>query len=141
MNQKVVLITGAYCASKAAFTAWSETLRLEHRPFNIKVVKLQPGGIKSNFGISASRYLAFDEDKSVYAPISAFIRKKTMVSQQHATPAEEFARKLVTRLLVRNPDAIIRIGKSSRLNPAMKRWILTVLLDRLIAHKFGLDRL
>lgn len=39
-----------YHASKHALEGWSDSLRIELRPFNIDIVILQPGGIKTEFG-------------------------------------------------------------------------------------------
>lgn len=40
--------TGAYCASKAAAAGFTEILRLELAPFNIKVINLMTGTVRSN---------------------------------------------------------------------------------------------
>ncbi|MEE9912345.1 MAG: SDR family NAD(P)-dependent oxidoreductase [Deltaproteobacteria bacterium] len=45
--------TGASCATKAALYALSDSLRMELAPFNIAVVVVQVGAIKSNIGESA----------------------------------------------------------------------------------------
>ena len=45
--------SGAYCASKAALHALSDALRMELSVFGIKVVTVQPGGIRTQFGESA----------------------------------------------------------------------------------------
>ncbi len=132
---------GAYCASKAAMNAWSDTLRMELKPFGIRVITVQPGAIQSNFGNSASQNLAFSKDHSLYAPITDFIDKRALISQEEATSAEEFARRLVKQLLKKQPKAIIRIGKSSFIYPLLKRWLPDFMLDGIISRKFGLLKL
>lgn len=132
---------GAYCASKAAMNAWSDTLRMELKPFNIKVITVQPGAIHSNFGNSAAGNLAFDENRSSYVPIADFINRRALISQEGATPAEDFARKLVNQLLKKKPKSIIRIGKSSFIYPFLKRWLPVNVLDGIISRKFGLKKL
>ncbi len=132
---------GAYCSSKAAMNAWSDTLRMELKPFGIKVITVQPGAIQSNFGKTAAENLAFDKDYSFYAPVADFVNKRANISQEGATTAEEFAVRLVKHLLKKNPKPIIRIGKSSTLYPLMKRWLPATVLDNIIAGKFGLTQL
>jgi short-subunit dehydrogenase len=132
---------GAYCASKAAVNAWSDTLRIELKPFGIQVVTVQPGAIRSNFGNIASKNLSYDKDNSAYKPIADFIAKRAMISQEKATDSEEFARRLVRQLVKKNLKSVIRIGKSSTLFPLMKRWLPTSLLDSIISDKFGLTML
>lgn len=39
-----------YIASKHALEGWSDCLRLELKPFNINVVVLEPGGVRTEFG-------------------------------------------------------------------------------------------
>ncbi|KAK5626609.1 hypothetical protein RRF57_002324 [Xylaria bambusicola] len=45
--------SGAYNASKAAAASLTETLRLELEPFNIKVINLMTGGVRSTFHSNA----------------------------------------------------------------------------------------
>ncbi len=132
---------GVYCASKAAMNSWSDVLRIELKPFRIKVITVQPGAILSNFGNMASQNLVFNKKISLYAPIADFINKRAQISQEKATPAEDFARHLVRKLLKKQPKAVMRIGKSSFLYPFMKRWLPDSILDAIISRKFGLSEL
>lgn len=132
---------GAYCASKAAMNAWSDTLRMELKPFGIKVITVQPGAIHSNFGNYASQNLVFAKDQSLYAPIADFVDKRAYISQEGATTADDFARRLVAQLLKKHPKSIIRIGKSSFIYPFMKRWLPDFILDGIISRNFGLSKL
>lgn len=134
------VFSGAYCASKAAVNAWSDTLRMELKPFGIRVITIQPGAIRSHFGDNAVKYTALPAG-SLYSAVSESVLKRASISQQGATPAEAFARKLVKKLLRRNPPSIIRIGKSSFLYPLLKRWLPSRMLDRIIMKTFGLSKL
>ncbi len=46
---------GAYCASKFALRAFSDTLRAELKPFGIHVMGVYPGGVKTAFSKNAYR--------------------------------------------------------------------------------------
>lgn len=132
---------GVYCASKAAMNAWSDTLRMELKPFGVKVITVQSGAIESNFGKTAAESFAFGKEASIYTPIAEFVNKRAFISQQGAMPANEFAQRLVKQLIKKRPHTIIRLGKSSVIYPLLKRWLPTFMLDSIISRKFGLSRL
>ncbi len=140
-----VLVTpfsGAYCATKAAVHALSDAMRMELAPFGIQVITIQPGGIQSQFGATASQGVASRRDTlSLYAPVADAIAARANASQQDATPATDFARQMVDAVLKRNPAPVTRIGHGSRLMPWLKRWIPLRQLDRILSRRFRLDRL
>jgi len=130
---------GAYCSTKAALTALSDALRMELDPFGIEVITVQPGGIKSNLSGNADKNL--DRFKnSPYGPIQDFIVARANASQQKATPAEEFAKKLVDKLMRKKNPKLIRLGKDSTLMPLIAGFPRSF-IDALLRKKFGLDRL
>jgi short-subunit dehydrogenase len=140
-----VLVTpfsGAYCATKAAMHALSDALRMELAPLGIRVITVQPGGIRSQFGATASRGVTERRDRlSLYAPVADAIAARANASQQDATPAEDFARRMVDAVLADNPAPIVRIGHGSFLMPFLRRWLPLTWLDRLLGRRFKLDRL
>lgn len=130
---------GAYCSTKAALTAMSDSLRVELKPFGIEVVTVQPGGIKSNLAGNADKNLDRFR-KSDYRPILDFIVARANASQQNATPADEFAKKLVDQLVKEKTSRLIRLGKDSTLLPFIAAWP-RAFTDALLSKKFGLNRL
>ncbi len=139
-----VLVTpfaGAYCASKAAVHALSDALRMELAPFGIQVMVVQPGAIRSQFGATASAGVSKRGGQaSFYAKIADAIAARANASQQHSTPAEDFARELADAALATRPPALIRIGNGSRAMPLLQRWLPTSLRDRVLRRRFKLDR-
>ena len=133
--------SGAYCASKAALHALSEVLRLELKPFGIRVMTVQPGAIASEFGrhaeVSLRGLLAPD---SWYKRQEDAVRSRAQESQQNATLASTMARKLVRELLRKRPPAQVRIGNKSRLMPWMARWLPQGLRDWILVRRFQLRR-
>ena len=107
--------------------------------FGIKVVTVQPGGIRTQFGESAratvSRVL---KPGSWYQTLADSIISRAEVSQVDATPVEEFATKLVKAVMVKNPPPIIRIGKKSTIIPLLKKLVSTSILDKIFKKRFGL---
>jgi NAD(P)-dependent dehydrogenase (short-subunit alcohol dehydrogenase family) len=133
---------GSYCASKAAIHAWSDVLRMELKPFGITVVTLQPGGIATDFGKNSSENVArLMNPGSWYNTIREFIFTRANTSQESATPVDVFVDRLVRKINIPHPPAIIRIGKRSLILPFLKRWIPVRMLDSMMMKKYGLDRL
>jgi short-subunit dehydrogenase len=132
--------SGAYCASKAAVHALSDSLRTELAPFGIRVVTVQPGAIQSQFGATASAGVA-RRSLSLYEPVADAIAARSEASQDKPTPADVFARKLADAVLAENPKPLVRIGRASSLLPFLKRWVPTRLLDRSLSRRFHLERL
>ncbi|WP_237062817.1 MULTISPECIES: SDR family oxidoreductase [Microbulbifer] len=133
--------SGAYCASKAALHTLSDVLRLELKPFGIRVMTVQPGAIASEFGrhaeVSLRGLLAPD---SWYKRQEDAVRARAQESQHNATLAREMARQLVKELLRKRPRRLVRIGNRSRMLPWMARWLPRRLRDRILARRFQLTR-
>ena len=129
---------GAYCASKAAVNAMSDSLRMELAPFGIDVITVQPGGIRSNFGEAANEYLTLRAD-SLYAHMHKSIAERATLSQAEATPADVFARQMADAVLADSPVPVVRIGEKSALMPWLKKWIPEPTLDRILRKRFGLQ--
>lgn len=134
--------SGSYCASKAAFNALSDVLRMELKPFGVQVVTVQPGAVQSRFADNASRVLqqVFNPD-SLYRPIDAKVRARANASQDNPTPADRFCRKLVDKLESGRRLNIIRLANGSRAFPLLKALLPTVVLETVLGRIFGLHRL
>lgn len=130
---------GAYCSTKAAVTAFSDCLRMELAPFNIQVITVQPGGIKTSLSDNADKNLERFR-KTPYGPIQDFIIERAHASQINATPAENFAKKLVDKIAREKAPNFIRLGKSSTLFPLVAK-LPRAFTDALLSKKFGLNRL
>ena len=66
-----------YHATKHALEGWSDCLRIETAPFNIQVVLIQPGAIKTAFGDVAGAQLSKHGDGSAYrAQIEPLLRMR-----------------------------------------------------------------
>ena len=133
---------GAYCASKAALHMLSDTLRMELAPFGIDVITVQPGAIRSRFGnVAEESAERFGGEGSLYASISPFMKKRAQTSQENATDAGDFARAVVRAVTAVPAPPIVRLGSGARRYVLLKHLVPTRLSDRIMAGKFGLDRL
>ncbi|NJN75601.1 MAG: SDR family oxidoreductase [Synechococcaceae cyanobacterium RL_1_2] len=131
--------SGAYCASKAALHALSDALRMELAPFGIQVMTVQPGAIASKFGDQAEQLASsLLKSDSWYGPLRSFILERAQISQVNATPAEQLAHQLVTRLQRPKLPQILRLGNKSLIGPLAHSLIPQTWLEKMLMHRFGL---
>ncbi len=134
--------SGAYCASKAALHSLSDALRMELDIFGIHVMTVQPGKIQTGFGNAAEATISrVVKPGSWYEKAADAIQSRAQESQTNATPAHEFAKRLVRAVMMKNPPAVVRIGKMSTFLPLIKQLIPTNLMDKIFKNKFGLNRM
>ena len=131
--------SGAYCATKAALHSLSDALRLELAPFGVRVLTVQPGAIRSEFGNNAQRSLSATlPADSRYQPLRSYIEARAQASQQNGTPTEQFVGELVRLIGQESPPAVKRLGNGSTAFVLLKRLLPTRMLDKVLSRKFGL---
>lgn len=64
-------LLGAYRASKAALNALADVLSLECRPFGIRVGRVEPGMVATEFSKATRRSGAITDPEGPYAPLAA----------------------------------------------------------------------
>ncbi len=137
-----VPLMGAYCASKFALEALTDSLRVEARPFGIRVVSLEPGSTRTAFQVRAVRESAsvLERKDSVYASLylGAFA--------SYATPAlsaspEDVARRITGVVSKRRPGARYRVKWHDALAVAVTRVLPARALDFGVSRWIGLVRL
>ena len=134
--------SGSYCASKAAIHLLSDALRMELAPFGIRVIQVQPGGVRSKFSDNASIDLEkFAEEGSLYRHATEGLHARTKMSQDKATPVEDFVKGLVDAITRDKPPAVYRAAYGSTLLPTLKAILPTAMLDKILSKKFGLQKL
>jgi 1-acylglycerone phosphate reductase len=101
----------AYNASKAALHAYSNTLRVELAPFDVKVVTVVTGGVKSQIA-RLDRQLPPD---SIYLPIDAEYLRRTKHSQEVGMPSDQYAESVVSQLVRNSKPRFIWEGTSAKL--------------------------
>ncbi|KAL6825552.1 hypothetical protein V8C43DRAFT_272810 [Trichoderma afarasin] len=86
-----------YASTKGAINSYSRVLRLELKPFNVRVMVAMAGTVRSQIASHQHRALP---STSLYMPINDFFQRRLVFSQNNATvPTEVFARKLVASAL------------------------------------------
>jgi 1-acylglycerone phosphate reductase len=90
-------IAGAYNSSKAAVQSIADTLRVEMYPFNVKVLNICTGGVKTNLSPkSIQTYDLVLPSDSLYAPIVQYFTKRQGYSNANAITREEYAKRVVS---------------------------------------------
>ena len=110
---KAVLYFGAwYCVSKFAVEAFSDALRMEVKPFGVDVVMIEPGGIKTEWGIIAARHLA-DNSKGTAYEGAALREAETLDKVYHMnllSKPKVVAKAICRAVNSRHPKARYRVG-------------------------------
>ena len=113
---KMVLPFGAwYHVSKFSVEALSDALRMEMRPFGVDVVLIEPGGIKTDWGIIAAKHLAESSKGTAYEEDA--LREAKLIHKGYSGNYLS-APKVVTRAISRavnsqRPRARYRIGSGA----------------------------
>ncbi|KAK7055539.1 Arabinanase/levansucrase/invertase superfamily protein [Favolaschia claudopus] len=129
----------AYNASKAALHSYGNTLRLELAPFNIQVLTIITGGVKSNISSHRSRLI---KPSSLYAPIAEiFAQRRAGRSQVGAMSTKAYAQSVVAQTLKHRVKAWFWIGSFS-----LPCWIIDTFFGRrgfdwLFSWRFALHHL
>lgn len=141
-GKAVFYMGGWYNASKYAVEALSDALRMEVRPFGIEVVLVEPGLIKTDWGLIAARHLAESTASGIYAESGsnwANSLHQTYTSRWPSSPA--VITKLVCRAVnSRRPRTRYRRGRASRLTLFLHALLPTRWWDALM-RKLGNVRL
>lgn len=115
----VVPFGGWYNVSKYSVEAFSDALRMEVRPFGIKVSIIEPGGIKTDWGGIAAAHLNESCAGSAYEDAAcrwASLLRKGYGSDFLSDPAK-VARKIARAATSRRPRLRYKVGIGSRALP------------------------
>ena len=114
---------GAYCASKYALEAWSDTLRLELANTGIKVCLIEPGPLATNF---SNNTVQTDQ---------AHIVKNPPIAKRFKLPAEAILPKLYHALESASPKVRYRVTLVTSIAAIGKRILPDKLLDKILINK------
>ncbi|KAH6666640.1 hypothetical protein B0J14DRAFT_642953 [Halenospora varia] len=133
--------TSAYNASKAAIAMFSESLRLELAPFDIKVVDLKTGVVRSNLITNnESRVSKILPEGSIYTPAKDVVEKALTQDgfKDQGMKSADWAKAVVGDLLKKKVPSVIWRGEQACL-----AWVGSCaphgMLDGTIRKLSGLD--
>ena len=115
---------GWYHATKHALEGWSDSLRIETKPFGIDVVIVEPGGIKTPWGQIAADNLKKTSGKGAYAEQANKAAEGTlkMYSSNRLTKPEVIGKVILKAVTSRKPKR--RYVKGFGAKPALfiRKW-------------------
>ncbi|PCH07566.1 Short-chain dehydrogenase/reductase SDR [Penicillium occitanis (nom. inval.)] len=126
----------AYNATKAAVSAYSDTLRLELSPFGIRVVTLFMGEVSTNL---RTAYNINFGPESLYADVESKVKERTEHSAKVSVTPDVFARQVISKVL--GDKSVSYIWKGTN---AFIVWLLNAIgprkvFDSTVMGPVGLD--
>lgn len=123
-----------YHASKHALEGWSDCLRLELSPFNIDVVIIEPGVIKTEFGEVLMEPMLKRSSNGPYSKMAQSVANATRESYKAGNSSDPG---VITDLIVkavkaRRPKTRYAAGKYAKLMMFVRKWFGDRVFDKLI---------
>ncbi|KAJ7161348.1 oxidoreductase [Mycena crocata] len=119
---------GLYSATKAAMHLMSDILSMELKPFDLRVMYVAPGAIRSNISSNQAQRFSLGENSRYTAFLPNIIQRMNASQSPGSMPADVFARKVVRRALQRNPPQFLTLGGKSTTFTVLrwlpKAWVL-----------------
>ncbi|MFT3739087.1 MAG: oxidoreductase [Breznakibacter sp.] len=135
MGGKMYFPMGAwYHASKHAVEGLSDCLRLELKPFNIKVVVLEPGFIATEFGSVLLDSFSKISKQSAYADMmNKIIDGTKKAAQGNGSSKPSVIADTVSKIIsTNNPKTRYRVGKFAKPMVWMRVYLGDKLFDRIV---------
>ncbi len=135
MGGKMYFPMGAwYHASKHAVEGLSDCLRLELKPFNIKVVVLEPGFIATEFGSVLLRQFDKLPKDSAYKNMMDKIAKGTAdAAKGNGSSKPSVISDAILKIVnSNNPKTRYKVGKFSKMMPWMRIYLGDKMFDKIV---------
>lgn len=126
---------GWYHATKFAVEGFSDCLRMEVKPFNIEVILIEPGGIKTDWGIIASNNLEKISGEGAYKKEANAVAKslRKMYTEGKGTSNPSIVSSTIVKaVLKKKPKTRYLIGANSKSLFFLKRILTDRAYDRIL---------
>lgn len=136
-------IIGAYCASKFALEAAADALRMELRPWHIRVSVVEPAQTATDmWDLAEDTADEFEqamtpEQRVLYAKHVAGFRKMIPLSRRLAVPPDRVAAVVRKALTARRPRARYAVGTAPKVQIVAMRNLPTAVADIALRKTFG----
>ena len=134
---------GPYCMSKFAMEAMTDSMRVELRPWGIKVSLVEPGRIATPIwgkGITTGRGLMKDRPNTLYGPLAAAIEGAVSKADGRGIHPDKVAEVVAHALTSRRPKTRYLVGLDAHIQATLANLVPDWLLDGLIMRQMGLRR-
>ena len=139
MAGKIYTPFGAwYHATKHALEGFSDCLRLELKAFNIDVVIIQPGAIKTEWGTIAADNLKEKSGSGAYAEFAnaAATSMHDAYTSDRLTDVEVLGETIAKAATVKNPNRRYAKGFMAKPAMALRKWLGDGIYEKLIMSQF-----
>jgi NAD(P)-dependent dehydrogenase (short-subunit alcohol dehydrogenase family) len=128
-----------YHATKFAVEGFSDSLRMELRPFGIQVVLIEPGPIRTEWNEIARDSLL---ERSGDGPYASYARQAHDVMERFDEPSrastpEEVADKIVKAALAKRPAARYPVGRGARIITTSRDLLPDRVFDEVVSRTYG----
>lgn len=128
-----------YHATKFAVEGFSDSLRMELRPFGIQVVLIEPGPIRTEWNEMARDSLL---ERSGDGPYASYARHAHDVMERFDEPSrasspEEVADKIVKAALAKRPAARYPVGRGARVITTSRDLLPDRVFDEVVSRAYG----
>lgn len=128
-----------YHATKFAVEGFSDSLRMELRPFGIQVVLIEPGPIRTEWNEIARDSLL---ERSGDGPYASYARQAHAVMARFDEPSrastpEEVADKIVKAALAKRPAARYPVGRGARMITTSRDLLPDRVFDEVVSRTYG----
>lgn len=134
--------TGAYTMSKHAVECFSDVLRYEVKPFGVKVITIQPGGVSTNFTSVEEALFSQGNQNSPYAKFRENVLK-TLHQGTSENPLilkpEQVAQIILEAATVPHPRRRYQVGVLAKMLPRVRDLLPEIVWDRLVARMYSMD--
>ncbi len=140
MGGRVFTPFGAwYHASKHALEGWSDCLRIETAPFNIQVVLIQPGLIRTEFGqVLGGKLQKYYEGSAYTAGLDRFFAMMSSPSAaSRGTDSDVLARVFVEAATAGRPRRRYVKGATARPLMFIRKWFGDGVYEAVLRRTFG----
>jgi NAD(P)-dependent dehydrogenase (short-subunit alcohol dehydrogenase family) len=107
-------LLGAYRASKAALNAFADVLSMEMRPFGVRVARVEPGMVATEFSAATRRSGSIAEGSGPYAELLSGLRQGMgRWRERYDIPAESVADAIVALIEDSDPPPVVPVGEDA----------------------------